>query len=47
MTWYYRNADPEFGTWQATELQVNLEKVLSHLPVSVIDSFYLLEGLSF
>lgn len=36
LTWHYRNADPEFGIWQATELQVNLEKILSHLPVSII-----------
>ena len=36
ITWHYRNADPEFGIWQATELQVNLEKILSHLPVSII-----------
>lgn len=36
ITWHYRNADPEFGIWQATELQVNLEKTLSHLPVSII-----------
>lgn len=36
ITWHYRNADPEFGAWQAAELQVNLEKILSHLAVSVI-----------
>lgn len=35
LVWHYRNADPEFGVWQATELQVNLEKILAHLPVSV------------
>jgi trehalose 6-phosphate synthase/phosphatase len=35
VAWHYRNADPEFGTWQATELHVNLEKILSHSPVSV------------
>ena len=35
LTWHYRNADPEFGSWQAAELQVNLEKILSHMPVSV------------
>ncbi|KAI8902469.1 glycosyltransferase family 20-domain-containing protein [Globomyces pollinis-pini] len=39
LTWHYRNADPEFGIWQATELQINLEKILSHLAVSV---FYLI-----
>ncbi|KAL2911543.1 Trehalose-6-P synthase/phosphatase complex synthase subunit [Polyrhizophydium stewartii] len=36
LTWHYRNADPEFGMWQATELQVNLEKLLSHLAVSIV-----------
>lgn len=36
MTWHYRNADPEFGQWQAAELQVNLEKTLSHLAVSIV-----------
>ncbi|ORZ31987.1 glycosyltransferase family 20-domain-containing protein [Catenaria anguillulae PL171] len=36
MSWHFRNADPEFGAWQAAELQVNLEKILAHLPVSVI-----------
>ncbi|KAI9218019.1 glycosyltransferase family 20-domain-containing protein [Blastocladiella britannica] len=36
MTWNFRNADPDFGAWQATEMQVNLEKILAHLPVSVI-----------
>ncbi|KAJ3130702.1 Trehalose-6-P synthase/phosphatase complex synthase subunit [Physocladia obscura] len=36
LTWHYRNADPEFGIWQAAELHVNLEQILSHLAVSVI-----------
>lgn len=35
ITWHYRNADPEFGAWQAAELQVNLEKILSHMAMSV------------
>ncbi len=35
LTWHYRNTDPEFGAWQAAELQVNLEKILSHMAVSV------------
>ncbi|KAJ3115023.1 Trehalose-6-P synthase/phosphatase complex synthase subunit [Phlyctochytrium bullatum] len=34
--WNYRGADPEFGSWQAAELQVNLEKILSHMAVTVI-----------
>ncbi|KAI8809404.1 trehalose-phosphatase-domain-containing protein [Cladochytrium replicatum] len=36
LTWHYRNADPEFGSWQAAELQVNLEKILTHMAVSII-----------
>lgn len=36
MTWHYRNTDPEFGVWQASELQVNLEKILSHMALSIV-----------
>ncbi|KAJ1570011.1 Trehalose-6-P synthase/phosphatase complex synthase subunit [Nowakowskiella sp. JEL0078] len=36
LTWHYRNSDPEFGSWQAAELQVNLEKILAHMAVSII-----------
>lgn len=36
LTWHYRNADPEFGSWQASELQMNLEKILSHMAVSIL-----------
>ncbi|KAJ1916209.1 Trehalose-6-P synthase/phosphatase complex synthase subunit [Mycoemilia scoparia] len=36
VTWHYRNTDPEFGGWQARELQVNLEKVLSHMPLTIV-----------
>ncbi|KAJ1932639.1 Trehalose-6-P synthase/phosphatase complex synthase subunit, partial [Linderina macrospora] len=35
VTWHYRNTDPEFGAWQANELQMNLEKVLAHLPLTI------------
>ena len=35
VTWHYRNADPEFGEWQASELQMNLGKILAHMPISV------------
>jgi trehalose-6-phosphatase len=40
LTWHYRNADPEFGQWQATELQINLEKIVAHVPVSVSISLH-------
>jgi trehalose 6-phosphate synthase/phosphatase len=36
LTWHYRNADPEFGSWQGSELNLNLDKMLSHMAVSVI-----------
>ena len=47
LTWHYRNSDLEFGEWQgmisastfviiiAAELQMNVEKLLSHMAVSV------------
>ncbi len=36
LAWHYRIADPEFGSWQAAELQINLEKILSHMAVSIV-----------
>ncbi|KAJ3142606.1 Trehalose-6-P synthase/phosphatase complex synthase subunit [Physocladia obscura] len=36
ITWHYMNADPDFGSWQAAELQVNLERMLSHFAVSIV-----------
>ncbi|ORX95026.1 hypothetical protein K493DRAFT_220088 [Basidiobolus meristosporus CBS 931.73] len=36
LTWHYRNADPEFGSWQASELQINLEKLLSHMALAIV-----------
>ena len=40
LTWHYRNSDPEFGSWQAAELHVNLEKILNHMAVSVNKVLY-------
>ncbi|KAJ2721859.1 Trehalose-6-P synthase/phosphatase complex synthase subunit [Coemansia sp. Benny D115] len=37
ITWHYRNTDPEFGLWQANELKINLERVLSHLPLMIVN----------
>ncbi|KAJ2767467.1 Trehalose-6-P synthase/phosphatase complex synthase subunit, partial [Coemansia nantahalensis] len=37
VTWHYRNTDPEFGQWQANELKINLERVLSHLPLTTVN----------
>ncbi|TPX75753.1 hypothetical protein CcCBS67573_g02962 [Chytriomyces confervae] len=36
LTWNYRNADPEFGDWQASELHVNLEQIVNHLALSIV-----------
>lgn len=35
VAWHFGNSDQEFVAWQAAELQANLEKLLSHAPVSV------------
>ncbi|KAJ2081543.1 Trehalose-6-P synthase/phosphatase complex synthase subunit [Coemansia sp. RSA 988] len=37
IAWHYRNTDPEFGIWQANELRINLQRVLAHLPLSIVD----------
>ncbi|CAG8479648.1 5800_t:CDS:10 [Acaulospora colombiana] len=37
ITWHYQGADSEFGNWQASELQVNLEKLLCHIPLSALE----------
>ncbi|KAJ2504339.1 Trehalose-6-P synthase/phosphatase complex synthase subunit, partial [Coemansia sp. RSA 2049] len=37
ITWHYRNTDPEFGQWQANELKMNLERVLTHLPLAIVN----------
>jgi hypothetical protein len=35
LVWHYRDADPDFGNWQAKELMDHLEDVLSNVPVEV------------
>ncbi|GJQ09065.1 hypothetical protein GpartN1_g856.t1 [Galdieria partita] len=35
VTWHFRDADPEFGSWQANELQLHLAELCSNLPVEV------------
>ena len=34
--WHYRDADPDFGSWQAKELLDHLEGVLANEPVEVV-----------
>lgn len=36
LVWHYRDADPDFGSWQAKELLDHLEGVLSNEPVEVV-----------
>ncbi|KAK4534121.1 hypothetical protein CDCA_CDCA01G0146 [Cyanidium caldarium] len=36
LVWHYKDADPEFGGWQASELHDHLESVLSSFGVQVI-----------
>ncbi len=35
LVWHHRFADPDFGSWQAKELQNHLESVLANEPVTV------------
>ena len=35
LTWHYKNADQDFGAWQAKDLQVHLEDAVSDLPLEV------------
>lgn len=35
LVWHYQDADPDFGSWQATELMLHLENVLANEPVVV------------
>lgn len=43
LVWHYRDADPDFGNWQAKELLDHLEDVLSHQPVEVVGHQYMVE----
>mmetsp|Transcript_6377 Transcript_6377/g.19782 ORF Transcript_6377/g.19782 Transcript_6377/m.19782 type:complete len:833 (-) Transcript_6377:104-2602(-) len=36
LVWSYRDADPDFGSWQAKELLDHLEGVLSNQPVDIV-----------
>ena len=35
LVWHYRDADPDFGLWQAKDLTDHLESVLSNQPLEV------------
>lgn len=36
LVWQFRDADPDFGNWQAKELMDHLEDVLSNKPIEVV-----------
>jgi len=36
MSWNYKNADPIFGSWQASELLHDLENIISYMAVTVV-----------
>lgn len=39
LVWHYADADPEFGIWQAKEMQQHLREVLRGTEVEVITGF--------
>eukprot|EP00172_Hildenbrandia_rubra_P003516 Plantae.Rhodophyta-Hildenbrandia_rubra.ctg5735.p1 GENE.Plantae.Rhodophyta-Hildenbrandia_rubra.ctg5735~~Plantae.Rhodophyta-Hildenbrandia_rubra.ctg5735.p1 ORF type:complete len:902 (-),score=143.87 Plantae.Rhodophyta-Hildenbrandia_rubra.ctg5735:1413-4118(-) len=43
IAWHFRNADPQFGSWQAKELQVLLAESCMNLPVEVVSGSKYLE----
>lgn len=43
LVWQFRDADPDFGAWQAKELLDHLESVLANEPVSVKSGQHIVE----
>lgn len=43
LVWHYRDADPDFGSWQAMELLDHLENVLANEPVAVKKGQHIIE----
>ncbi|MCO5601505.1 hypothetical protein L7F22_055626 [Adiantum nelumboides] len=43
LVWHYQDADPDFGSWQARELQDHLESMLANEPVVVKSGHYIVE----
>ncbi|EFJ09908.1 trehalose phosphate synthase [Selaginella moellendorffii] len=43
LVWHHRDADPDFGSWQAKELLDHLESVLANDPVSVKSGQFIVE----
>lgn len=43
LVWHHRDADPDFGSWQAKELLDHLESVLANEPVTVKSGHHIVE----
>ena len=43
LAWHYRDADPHFGAWQAKDMQIHMEDVMSTLPLEIIQGNRLVE----
>mmetsp|Transcript_10631 Transcript_10631/g.40041 ORF Transcript_10631/g.40041 Transcript_10631/m.40041 type:complete len:1009 (-) Transcript_10631:187-3213(-) len=43
LTWHYRDADPHFGSWQAKDMQMHMEDVLTNLPLEILQGNKVLE----
>jgi trehalose 6-phosphate synthase/phosphatase len=41
--WHFKDADPHFGAWQAKDIQISLEDVLSNLPLEIIQGNHMVE----
>mmetsp|Transcript_11551 Transcript_11551/g.33364 ORF Transcript_11551/g.33364 Transcript_11551/m.33364 type:complete len:1079 (-) Transcript_11551:351-3587(-) len=43
LAWHYKDADPHFGAWQAKDMQISMEDVLSNLPLAIIQGNHMVE----
>mmetsp|Transcript_20182 Transcript_20182/g.63481 ORF Transcript_20182/g.63481 Transcript_20182/m.63481 type:complete len:996 (+) Transcript_20182:205-3192(+) len=43
LAWHYRDADPHFGAWQAKDMQIHMEDVMSNLPLEILQGNRLVE----
>ncbi len=43
LTWHYRDADPHFGLWQAKDMQIHVEDVLSNMPLEILQGSKMVE----
>jgi trehalose 6-phosphate synthase/phosphatase len=43
LAWHFKDADPHFGAWQAKDMHISLEDVLSNLPLEIIQGNHMVE----